>query len=271
MKTLYNLRDLYTPIQPTVKSSMENVLYTEFLPDNKLLNHIYCYWQFKTHKPLPEQYSHRIVADGCIDIYFELNNPKESYVMGFCKKYTEFQLENSFNYIGIRFLPSMFPNIFNINAKELSNRFENLSNVNNSTAVFIENNFNANLSINDIKNNLDNYFLRLVINQNQVWDSRLYESIQIILKNQGVVQVEKDLRTGISKRQLQRLFEYYIGDNPKTFSKIIRFQTILRAKPSSQSLKFNKLFYDLGYYDQAHFIKDFKHLYGTTPNKAFGK
>ena len=79
------------------------------------------------------------------------------------------------------------------------------------------------------------------------------------------------IRDRISPRQLRRLFEYYIGDSTKTFSKVVRFQNILKAKPSTQSLRENKLFYDTGYFDQAHFIKDFKNFYGVTPGKVFGR
>ena len=96
-------------------------------------------------------------------------------------------------------------------------------------------------------------------------------AIGIILQNFGVLNIETDLDTGISPRQLRRPFEFYIGDTAKTFAKVVRFQNILRAKPSSQSLRQNKLFFDAGYYDQAHFIKEFKHLYGVSPNKAFGR
>jgi len=31
--------------------------------------------------------------------------------MGFCKKYTEFSIGHEFNYVGIRFLPTMFPQL----------------------------------------------------------------------------------------------------------------------------------------------------------------
>lgn len=86
-----------------------------------------------------------------------------------------------------------------------------------------------------------------------------------------MVDIENDLNTGISSRQLRRLFDFYIGDTAKTFSKVVRFQNILRANPSSQSLRQNKLFFDVGYYDQAHFIKEFKNFYGVTPSKAFGR
>lgn len=271
MKLSVDIRQLYNPIQPTVKQSADNVTYSEFFPNIELQNFIYCYWQLKTTKTLSEQFNYRVVADGCIDIFFELNNPKDSYVMGFCKKFTEFPLDNSFNYIGVRFLPTMFPQLFKVNAKELSNKFEHLDNVIPTTSKFIKNNLNADLSAGEIKNVFDNYFIQLVSSTTFDSDNRLYEAIQIILKKFGVIAIEHDLNTGISSRQLRRLFEFYIGDTAKTFSNVVRFQNILKAKPSSQSLRQNKLFFDVGYYDQAHFIKEFKNFYGVTPSKAFGR
>jgi len=266
-----NIRLLYQPIQPTIKLSANNVTYIELLPNIGLQNIIYCYWQLKTAETLSEQFNYRVVADGCIDIFFEINNPKDSYVMGFCKKFTEFPLHNSFNYIGVRFLPTMFTQLFKVNAKELSNRFEHLKNVIPNTSNFIKNNLNADFNVAEIKNIFDSYFLQLVSNTTFNNDKRLYEAIEIILKKFGVIDIEKDLDTGISSRQLRRLFEFYIGDSAKTFSKVVRFQNILKAKPSKQSLKKNKLFFNVGYYDQAHFIKEFKNFYGVTPNKAFGR
>lgn len=266
-----DIRGLYMPIQPTVKQSAERVTYQEFLPDSALQGFIYCYWQLRTTAPLDEPFFYRVVADGCIDIFFELHNPAENFVMGFCKKYTEFPLENSFDYVGVRFLPSMFPQLFKINASELSNRFENLGIVVPGTAQFIATAFEPELPLAEIKRRLDDYFLHWVAGVDFNHDPRLYGALAMILQNFGVLNVEKDLDTGLSPRQLRRLFEYYIGDSVKTFSQVVRFQNILRAKPSQQSLRENKLFYDNGYYDQAHFIKEFKNLYGVTPGKAFGR
>lgn len=269
MKHVAEIRQLYNPIQPTIKQSADNVTYFEFLPNLKLQPFIYCYWELKTSKPLINPFTYKVVADGCIDIFFELNNSNENYVMGFCKKYTEFSLNNSFHYIGVRFLPTMFSQIFNINASELSNRFENLKMVIPETASFIANHFQPQQNPEQIKALFDNYFLQLIAKTRFNNDSRLYESIHIILKNFGVVNIETDLNTGISPRQLRRLFQFYIGDTAKTFSKVVRFQNILRAKPSTQSLRENKLFFDVGYYDQAHFINEFRNFYGVTPTRAF--
>jgi hypothetical protein len=265
------IRQHYKPIQPTVKQSADHVSYTEFLPDARLQNLIYCYWELKTTKTLSDPFIYRVVADGCIDLFFELNNPEENFVMGFCKKFTEFPLDNSFHYIGVRFLPTMFPQLFRINASELSNRFEELNKVVPSTSAFIKDHFYPQQGIDEIRAIFDNYFIALISNTDFDNDGRLYHAIEIILKEFGVVDVEQGLNTGISPRQLRRLFEFYIGDTAKTFAKVVRFQNILRSKPSTQSLRQNKLFFDAGYYDQAHFIKEFKNFYGVTPSRAFGR
>lgn len=271
MNTTPNIRQLFAPVQPTVKQFEANVTYIEILPDYDLENIIYCYWQLKTTQTLSEPFVYRVVADGCIDIFFELNHSEENFVMGFCKKFTEFPLENSFNYVGVRFLPSMFPQLFRIDASELSNRFVELKEVIPTTSEFISSHFNSSNSLETIKKIFDTYFLELASKSAFDNDTRLYQSIEIILNKVGMVDVEKDLNTGISQRQLRRLFEYYIGDTAKTFAQVVRFQNILRAKPSTQNLRQNKLFFDSGYYDQAHFIKEFKNFYGVTPSKAFGR
>lgn len=269
MKEIKIIKTYYTPIQPTIKQSENGVTYQELKPHDELQDFIHCYWQLKTTTQLQEYFTYRVVADGCIDIFFELNNPAESFVMGFCKKYTEFQLDNSFNYIGVRFLPTIFPQIFKVDAAELSNRFERLEVVVPETSKFIENNLQDGLVQCNLKFILDQYFLDLLSKTIIKLDKRLYDAINIILQKPGLINIETDLHTGISPRQLRRLFKFYIGDTAKTFSRVVRFQNILFAKPSTQNLKQNKIFYDVGFYDQAHFIKDFKSFYGVTPSKAF--
>ena len=271
MKISSDIRQLYTPVQPTVKRSSENVTYLEFLPHEELQPYIYCYWELKTTKKLSSQFNYKVVADGCIDVFFELGSPQDSFVMGFCKNYTEFPLDNSFHYVGVRFLPTMFPQIFKVNASDISNRFEHLKEVIPSTGVFITTHFSKKQSTPQIQKLFDDYFLTLISATQFDNDDRLYKAIDLILDNFGVLNVGTDLDTGISPRQLRRLFEYYVGDTAKTFSKVVRFQNILRAKPSKQSLRKSKLFFKAGYYDQAHFIKEFKNFYGVTPTKAFDR
>lgn len=266
-----DIRRLYKPVQPTVKQTGQSVCYREIVPAAPLQNIIYCYWELKTTGPLHDAFTYRVVADGCIDIFFQLDNPAESFVMGFCKRYTEFALEQSFHYVGIRFLPTKFPALFNVDARALSNRFERLDAVVKEAAAFIAGNFSPEDDLAKVGQALDAYFTGLLQRVSIALDRRFENALNIILKNAGVVNVQTDLDTGLSPRQLRRYFELYVGDTAKTFSQVVRFQNILHAKPSTQSLRQNKIFFDLGYYDQAHFIKEFKNFYGVTPSKAFGR
>lgn len=271
LKYASSIRNLYSPVQPAANHAGDGVLYREVLPDVALQPFIYCYWELKTVSPLVQPYLYRVVADGCIDIYFEAGNPQESYLMGFCRKYTEFPLEPSFHYFGVRFLPAMFPLLFKAKASEFSHCFLKLTDVVPHLSSHIEETYCEYPTQESIKKLLDSFFIRHISKYDFDIDNRFFRSMNIILKNSGVLNVESDLDTGISSRQLRRLFEFYIGDNVKTFSKVVRFQNILRAKPSTHSLRNNKLFFDAGFYDQSHFIKDFRNFFGVTPAKAFGR
>lgn len=252
-------------------AAAEDIRYGEHLPDIRLQHCIYYYWELKTTQALGKAFNYRIVADGCIDVFFEINNPAASFVMGFSDTYTDFSLQHNFHYVGIRFLPAMFTLMFGIKASELSNRYESLSDVFPQTSRFIAANFTPMLESEQIKALLDLHFLQHIADRSFELDSRVHEAIHIILQKAGALHVEKDLDTGISPRQLRRLFEFYIGDTPKAFSKIVRFQSLLQGHPSAQLLREQKLFFDAGYYDQAHFIKEFKSLYGDTPAHALRK
>src|SRR5690606_27609368 len=100
-------------------------------------------------------------------------------------------------------------------------------------------------------------------------DPRFLNSLYLIFQQHGYLDVEKDLNTGLSPRQLRRLFNLYIGTTAKSFCNLVRFQHILNSKPSIHSLKNNKFYLDIGFFDQAHFIKTFKTFYGVTPSEAF--
>jgi len=72
-------------------------------------------------------------------------------------------------------------------------------------------------------------------------------------------------RHNISTRYLNMLFSEYTGLPPKLFYKINRFQHSLNLI-SQQEEKLTSIAYSSGYFDQAHFIKEFKLFTGVTPN-----
>jgi AraC-like DNA-binding protein len=72
-------------------------------------------------------------------------------------------------------------------------------------------------------------------------------------------------RYGITSRYLQKIFLQYSGLTPKLFSKINRFQNSLRLVAKKGST-LTSIGYDCGYFDQSHFIREFKSFTGFTPS-----
>lgn len=71
----------------------------------------------------------------------------------------------------------------------------------------------------------------------------------------------------ISQRQFEKRFLRVVGSSPKKFSSLVRFNGLLNRQHSFTSL--TSLALDAGYFDQAHFIKDFKSYLGLTPEQFF--
>lgn len=267
MSKEFNIHKLYQPVQPAVIGTNGSIVYHELPADEKLQEFIYCYWQLQTTQKLENPFCYRVVADGCIDIFLELENPNESYVMGFATRFTEFTLSRSFNYVGIRFLPTAFSQLFRMTASELTDRFESLDSVVPEVAAFISQRFHPALSFQELKLALDRYFLNHIRHVNIKMDPRISRALQTILINHGDLQLSSDMEPGLSQRQLRRLFNREIGGTVKTFSRIIRFQYILNSAKASQNVPRGH-FFDAGYYDQSHFIKEFNQLYGKTPSEV---
>lgn len=260
----------FKPVQPTLRLD-DGVNYRESMPDARLAPYIYCYWQLKSEYKLNSLFSYRVIPDGCIDIFFDASTSGDMRVMGFSTSHTEFTLDTSFHYAGVRFLPGAFPLIFGVDASSLTNRDELLSDVSPSVAKQLKMHIAGRLSLNDIRTALDDFLLKKLAVARDGIDQRFYNAVVIILKAQGTLNLEAEIDTGLSSRQLRRLFEFYVGTSPKMFSKVVRFQYFFQLLGSSKGATHNKLFLEAGYYDQPHFNRDFKTFFGLTPTEALRK
>lgn len=70
----------------------------------------------------------------------------------------------------------------------------------------------------------------------------------------------------MSERQFQRKFLEQVGTSPKTFIKRLKFDYIINIKRMHPATSWTKLAYRAGYFDQAHFIREFKSITSETPS-----
>lgn len=74
-------------------------------------------------------------------------------------------------------------------------------------------------------------------------------------------------KVGYSQKHLISLFRENIGVTPKAFLKIIRFQKAVLDIEQSNDISWTAIAHESGYYDQAHFIHDFRNFSGFTPEQ----
>ena len=103
--------------------------------------------------------------------------------------------------------------------------------------------------------------------EKHVVSDALLLATKVISDSHGQVQVkEVAQQSSYSERQLNRLFLTQVGMNIKNYARLTRFNYVLKHIQKSPCF-FAALSQQAGYFDQAHFDKDFKSISGVTPQK----
>ena len=111
---------------------------------------------------------------------------------------------------------------------------------------------------------LDEFFLgRLRLDVAQTDFERI---LSLLLFADGRISVtELAARADSSPRQIQRMFARGLGFPPKTVARVLRFQHALRQLMTDPEVSLGTVAADAGFYDQAHFVRDFHLFSGGVP------
>lgn len=92
-------------------------------------------------------------------------------------------------------------------------------------------------------------------------------AISHAMSRRGLVQVSDLARVaGVSDRHLQRHFQDEVGMSPKRWLRVLRFQQVLRQlRGQSDDLRWAEIASTCGFYDQSHFVHDFRSFTGQPP------
>lgn len=72
---------------------------------------------------------------------------------------------------------------------------------------------------------------------------------------------------GINQKKIERFFHKYLGTTPKAFIMTTKFQHAIKSLMNGEFVSMTQLGYAFNYYDQTHFINNFKSFSGKTPYK----
>jgi hypothetical protein len=257
--------------------------YQTFPPHPDLQSTVKFFWTLEIPAQ-PDVQRQLILPDGCIDIVFILGEDINRYTSGndFIIQPREMvlgQITEPFyveptgcvNSFAVRFYPYGFANFVQTPIIELANKETPIvelfgEEISNNLSQKIQ---QATDTAQRIKI-LESFLLERLNDQTTV-DNIVKNTIDTILSTKGSAAINSILGDDLSKRrQLERKFVKQIGISPKQLGKVIRLQSALKMLLNHQPESLTAIAYESDYYDQAHFIKDFKDFTGTTPKDFIG-
>jgi AraC-like DNA-binding protein len=164
--------------------------------------------------------------------------------------------------IGIEFNPRGVYRFFHFNLKEIKNQIYSLEDLLGKTGKQLTKQIANTISVHQKIFVIQQFLLnQLSLNDEDL----IFEfCVEKISSSKGKITVkELEKKTGYSSRWLNMKFNEKLGVSPKNLSAIIRFSKCYQSFINSSAKNY---FYEF-YYDQSHFIKDFKRFTGSPPAK----
>jgi len=252
--------------------------YFEIKPNPILANIVKCFWFLEKDYSAGSTVNETVFPDGCIDFIFQsggddlridlngrLIRQPSSFIIGQQNQTVVFTSTGTTSMIGVRFYAYGAYPILQLPISQLTNQIVDLRDVLGKPTISLSEKANA-LSPLDTIRELENFLIK------QLTDSkpdtkRIQSATHLLFQQSGGTDIAELARyTNLSIRSLERGFQEAIGYSPKALARVIRFNRIKDAIIIDPSLNFTDLSHQAGFFDQAHFIHDFKQFSGKTPS-----
>ena len=254
-------------------------VYREILPPVELSDVVACCWiQRGDFTPATPPTLTRVLPDGCMDIMVTLGDfarPLDSedqptyraFVVGTMTRQQVFALEGRVDMVAIRFKPGGARPFLRAPASELVDlaapleAFWGPAGANLPDRLYETEGDAARAKL---------LFDELIARRAHVdpADAIVQGASALIDGSFGTVTVD-ELRKAlyVSERTLERRFRREVGVSPKQAARIARLQAATRKLTEDPSAPLGRVAHECGYYDQAHFNREFRMLAGVSPGE----
>ena len=243
-------------------------VYLEYSPSPRLNPFVASYWSLQVSE-IKEPENYRVLPDGCIDLLFDNISRPSGVIVGSMTKSVSVTLQPNAKYFGVRFRPGGASSFLNISLKEIADTQIKSEDVwRNAYSEFsdVMDNKQVKRQIETVENLLEKQ-----LSNNAIGNRKVQAAITLLNAHDGNYSVNMLSKTlEISRQHLNRIFTDEVGLNLKMFSRIVRLQAALKCARRAPVNDWALFALENGYYDQAHFISDFKDLTGVTPTNFFG-
>ncbi|MCD9022527.1 DUF6597 domain-containing transcriptional factor [Cohnella silvisoli] len=233
-------------------------------PAEKLRVYIQHYWVVEWDLRGQEPYRQVVLSHPNVNLVFE---PGRTRLYGIWEKTSEQLLQGQGSVFAVKFNPGGFYPFWKQPVSKLTGSSMALTEVFGESARILEEDILATKNVAHLVERIDRFFISHLPEQDDNV-ALLNEMVAVLIAEKDILKVEHlASRFGMSMRTLQRLFSKYVGVNPKGVIQRYRLHEVAEKIENGEAIDWVKLATDMGYYDQAHFIKDFKAILGKSPDE----
>ena len=257
-----------------------NVSFTQ--PEKQLSPYVAIIWVFESSFGVPLADSRIIVPDGrakiivpyrnalCAAVNTRLLNAKEHqiFLVGIQENPTTIaSTATDTGTIGVELTPKGLYHLFQLSMHEITNRMVSFEELFGPQGARLQN------RIGDAEDPQEKVMLLQtalthLLQKNENEYVLLDHTLDLIAQTHGLMRVQElEAQTGYTRRYVDMLFKEHVGVSPKSLASILRFQEVYQVWAQQKSPTFLRNNVYTYYYDQSHFIKEFKRFTGFTPQK----
>lgn len=249
-------------------------------PSGFLRNYIkhYCFMESDIYE---EDIMERVIPTENIQLMFHYKNPfvvfqsnnavikqPKSIISGLTNNYSDVSTNGETGVVFIDFHPTGACHFLNFPLSEIENQSVDLRDIYSYEINQLEELLYLKETTNEKVALIENFLIRHYTSIPTFDCLLIQKGVEVVknLKGQTNVKYLSDC-LNTSPKTLERKFAKYLGKTTKQLIKLIRFQEVLHDFSGTNGLSMTEQAYKNGYFDQSHFIHDFKSFTGYTPKE----
>jgi AraC-like DNA-binding protein len=223
----------------------------------------------------------RVIPTENIQLMFHYKNPfvvyhpnriairqPRSIISGLSDSFSDVSTNGETGVVFISFYPTGACHFFNFPLSEIQNQSVDMTEIFNAEIKQVEELLYFKHSIKEKICVIENFLLKRFSPIKSHDYLLIQKGIEIIKSQKGLINsksLSEDLYT--TPKTLERKFSQYLGKTTKQIIKLLRFQEVLHDFSCVKEISLTQRAYKSGYFDQSHFIHDFKSYTGYTPKE----
>jgi len=250
--------------------------FRQIQPSIRLRPYVQCYWQIINNLPLNSSSTELLHPDGGLGMILNFGHPLiyegeaisiDGFMDGIHTKTRWLTMAGRVDAIGIRFKPGGAARFFSVPISEISNLNLNLGELALEQFIELCREDKETNPGGDILNFVDGLLLKM-LTEPRPSELLVHTVMNRIKRAEGTAPISDVIEDiGRSCRQVERLFKGYVGMTPKQYARIVRIKSARYRLKNRSDQSCTEIGVLSGFYDQAHFIREFQSVIGLSPMK----